>query len=165
MRNISFLGLADQTAGFNLSLNSAVAENPKRDVLYFYVIERRKNAVENLSFSELLQKAGIPSLRKYLKNHRLSESDEYQMVVALGMELEDEYLAEQIICSYIRRYGLCSKAKKALEDLGFKQALKTLKSQHVETEEIFDLCSGKISIHQRLKDGFEMMQDDEILSI
>jgi len=165
MKNILVLGLADQTAGLNLSLDSAVAENPKKDVLYFYLIGRKGNAVENLSFSELLQKADIPLLKKYLKNHHLSASDEYQMVVTLGMEFEDEHLAEQIICSYIRRYGLSLKAREALNDLGLEQALKTLRSQHVETEEISDLCSGKISLHQRLTDGFEMLRDDEILSI
>ena len=90
MKNIFVLGLADQTAGLNLSLDSAVAENPKKDVLYFYLIGRKGNAVENLSFSELLQKADIPLLKKYLKNHHLSASDEYQMVVTLGMEFEDE---------------------------------------------------------------------------
>lgn len=160
------LGLADQTAGFNLSHDSAVAENPKRDVLYFYLLKKERSIQPSeLGFYELLKEEHASLLRRYLKQNRLSASDEYQLIVTLAMEWEDELLCEQIICSYIRRYGLCLKAKKALEDLGFEQALKTLKSQHLETEKIFDLCNGKISIHQKLKDGFEMMQDDEILSI
>ena len=109
------------------------------------------------------QKTNVSALKKFLKERRLSESDEYQMVANLTMAFDDEEEAEKIICYYVRRYGLVSeKAKQVLADFDFKRALKVLKKleRPVEKEQTLDLCSEKISIAQKLRDGFLMRRDD-----
>jgi hypothetical protein len=158
MNNLVYLGLANQTADFNGSLCRTERESSEEMVLFLYLknTHTEKNSTVNLS-----------KLKGLLSEHRLSESDEYQMVVTLAMDLDDEK-AEKIICGYIRRYGLSSwHARQALKDLGFQKALKILYAQDLETksDEPLDLCEEPFSIHQRLEDGFEMMRDDEILSI
>lgn len=169
MTNYYFLGLANQTADFNGSRIRTERLSSEEMVLFFYLknTQKEKNSALMYSeFSDLLKLQNLSLLKSYLKTHRLSESDEYQMVVTLAMDLDEEK-AEKIICGYIRRYGLRSlKAKQVLKDLGFENALKILYAQDLETksDEPLDLCEEPFSIHQRLEDGFEMMRDDEILS-
>ncbi|MBP5698701.1 MAG: hypothetical protein J6W96_04165, partial [Alphaproteobacteria bacterium] len=43
------------------------------------------------------QKTNVSALKKFLKERRLSESDEYQMVANLTMAFDDEEEAEKII--------------------------------------------------------------------
>ena len=159
MFNYYYLGLADQTADFKGSLCRTEPKRSDELVLFLYLknTETEKNSCVNLS-----------KLKSLLKEHRLSESDEYQMVVTLAMDLEDEKEAEKIICGYIRRYGLSSwHARQALKDLGFKKALEILYAQDEanKSDEPLDLCEEPFSIEERLEDGFEMMRDDEILRI
>lgn len=158
MNNLICLGLADQTADFKGSLCRTEPKSSDEMVLFLYFKHTyaEKNSTVNRS-----------KLKSLLNERRLSESDEYQMVVTLAMDLDDEE-AEKIICGYIRRYGLSSlHARQALKDLGFQKALKILYAQDLETksDEPLDLCGEPYSIHQRLEDGFEMMRDDENLCI
>jgi len=170
MRNITCFGLADQTTDFNRSLSRTTLKGSNDLVLFLYLKNTRseKNSTMNVSeFSELLKLQNVSQLKNYLKAHRLSESDEYQMVVTLAMELDDEK-AEKIICGYIYRYGLCSQhSRQVLKDLDFKKALNILYAQDKKTksDKVLDLCDEHISVHQKLRDGFEMMRDDENLSI
>ena len=124
---------ADRTPDFNGSLLRAERDCSEKMVLFFYLKNTGKNSVmEHSEFSDLLKLQNLSLFKSYLKTHRLNESDEYQMVVTLAMELEDEYEAEKIICGYIRRYGLCSlKSKQVLKDLGFKKALRIVSAQEL----------------------------------
>lgn len=165
MRNISFLGLADQTTGLNGSFHVTDVACSESKVLFFCTIRDKKektDVMENEDFSELLKLQNVSKLKSYLKTHHLSESDEYQVMVTLGMDMEDEKEAEQIMCLYIRRHGLSLKAKQVLEALNFERALQVCKSYQAEQKDLLDLCEEKVSVHQKLQDGFSMLANDDV---
>lgn len=164
MKQYFFDGSKVRTSGFNTSLFSAEAENLKPQKLFLYVNceQKEKAGVERSEISELLKLTNVNRLKKYLRKYRLSESDEYQMVVTLGMEMDDENEAEQILCGYIRRFGLQTKAKQALSDLGFERALKELQMHKKEQDDLLDLCEENVPLTQKLQDGFNLMKDDDV---
>ena len=66
-------------------------------------------------------------LKLYFKKYSLSMLEEYQMVVTLAMDMDDELEAEKLISYYIRRHGLYHLgAQNALLDLGLYGSMRTL---------------------------------------
>jgi hypothetical protein len=135
---------------------------PQTLFLYVNCEQKERVSVERSEISELLKLTNVNRLKKYLRKYRLSESDEYQMVVILGMEMDDEDEAEKILCSYIRRFGLQTKAEQALSDLGFERALKELQAHKKGQDGLFDLCEENVPVMQKLQDGFNLMKDDDV---
>ena len=165
MKTNYFFGLADQTTSLNGNLHVTDVACSESKVLFFCTIRDKKektDVVENGDFSELLKLQNVSKLKNYLKSHHLSESDEYQVMVTLGMDMEDEKEAEQIMCLYIRRHGLSLKAKQVLEALNFERALQVCKSYQAEQKDLLDLCEENVSVHQKLQDGFRMLGSDDV---
>lgn len=134
------------------------------EVVFIYLPKAKENEVikreevKELTFYQLLKPCYLKQLKQYLKTHRLSESEAYQMIVFLGMELDDDEASEKIICDYIRRFGLLScKARQALKDLGFETALKVL-SARAKSDDVLSVPTDG----EKLCDGFLMLKDDDI---
>jgi hypothetical protein len=137
------------------------------EVVFIYLPKAKENEVikreevKELTFYQLLKPCYLKHLKQYLKTHRLSESEAYQMIVFLGMEVDDERKAEKMICDYICRYGLQSqKARQALKDLGFETALKVLGAKAQSDE-----ACEEPTVWEKLCDGFLMLKDDDIADV
>ena len=137
------------------------------EVVLVYLPKAKVDEVENshkvkeLTFYEMLKPCYLKQLKQYLKTHRLSESEAYQMIVFVGMEVDDEREAEKIICGYIYRYGLTSqKARQALKDLGFEEALKVLRAK-AKSDDVLE----EPTMWEKLCDGFLMLKDDDIADV
>lgn len=134
------------------------------EVVFIYLPKAKENEVikreevKELTFYQLLKPCYLKQLKQYLKTRRLSESEEYQMIVFLGMELDDDEASEKIICDYIRCFGLLSfKARQVLKDLGFETALRVL-SAKAKSEDVLTVPTDG----EKLCDGFLMLKDDDI---
>lgn len=168
VKTIFLKGSENLSCGVMPSNDERFVNNVCSEVVYFYlpkVKEAKENErissenVKELTFYEMLNPICVKQLQKYLKTHRLSESEEYQLIVSLGMEMDDEQAAERIISGYIRRYGLRSvKARQVLKDLGFDEALSVLR---VVTKSD-DIADDEPTIAEKLRDGFLMMKDDDV---
>lgn len=110
------------------------------------------------AFSSVLSCGDEKQIKKYFSSHRLSASEEYQMVVSLLM-YDDEQMAEKIIGRYIRCFGLRSvRARQVLADMGFKKALNLLSIRQRADEYPLQEPSQL----QKLCDGFMLMADDDV---
>jgi hypothetical protein len=161
MENYSFESSASRTADFegNFENEEFVEEIPKpRDLVeHLCNLQKEKDAVQHLKFFELLRKRDVMQIENHLKEQRLTASDEYQMIVYLATELEDESVAEKMICAYVRRQGLQSvRAKQVLKDLKFVKALRELPN-----EDDLDL-SVEISLQTKLSEGFMMLDGQNL---
>ena len=160
---VFFNGSKHQEGGFVPSeLKRDVKESS--EVVFIYLPKAKENEVikrenvKELTFYQMLKPCYLKQLKQYLKTHRLSESEEYQAVVFLGMEVDDERKAEKMICDYICCYGLQSqKARQALKDLGFETALKVLSARAKSEDVVTEPTDG-----EKLCDGFLMLKDDDI---
>lgn len=165
MRNSCFFGLADQTTGLNGKDFASLNRCSQSAIVFLYrpqlSAEKKENSDEE-KFFELLKLTDVSELKKYLKLHRLSPAQEYQLVVTLGMEMEDEALAERIICNYVRRFGLSLKAKQVLVDLHLDKALRALKSYEKQKADLSDLCEEDVSPAQKLQDGFNLLYNGDV---
>jgi len=164
MTQYFFDGSNVRTSGFDTSLFAADAESSKSQMFFLYLrgSQQEKNDAQHAELSGLLKLTDVAQLKSYLRKHHLSESDEYQLVVTLGMEMDDEKQAEQILCGYIRRFGLRDKAKQVLIDLNFECALRELQTHKKEQDDILDLCEENVPVTQKLQDGFNLMKDDDV---
>lgn len=163
-----YLGLADQTAGFNANARTAFAEEgtPKK---VLFVCPRRNfmqetaEDVSEISFSEMLKQENVAQIKRYVQTHRLNPSEEYQMIVTLAMAVDDDSIAEKIICGYIRRFGLSScHGKEVLESLGYEKALETLKKAAKEDDET---AFEQASVEEKLQDGFHLMHHEDAADV
>lgn len=112
-------------------------------------------------FRSLLNTAKINQLRNYLNHHYLSTSDEYQLIVFLGMDITDEKLAERILCNYIHLHGLSSdKSVQLLKDLGFLSALQIWRNM----QEIDDDTDNDPTGLEKLYDGLKGFGDEDVLN-
>lgn len=134
---------------------AAEMQKPHNLAQYLLEEQKAKEQAQHRQFSKLLQSKNVAKICQYWKKNRLLASDEYQMLVFLATELEDDDEAERLICSYVYRYGLNSlKSKQLLQDLRFDKALKALPKDDEWS------LSNEISVHTKLYDGFMMLQDD-----
>lgn len=115
--------------------------------------QKEKEQALHLEFFEVLKSKDVAKICAYWKKNRLLASDEYQMLVFLATELDDDDEAENIICNYVHRYGLNSlKSRQLLRDLRFDKALKALPK-----DEEWSLID-EVSVSARINDGFRMLQ-------
>lgn len=153
MRSNYCICSADRTQSFKAH-HEAEASLQQPQFLMYYCLKLEDDSA---LFSDLLKKEDVGQIKKYAYHHHLSASEEYQMIVTLTFAMENEAETEKIICGYIRRYGLSLKAKQALKDFGFEKALKVL--EKLEPDDVTDLCNEKISVMQKLTDGFRLMRN------
>jgi len=153
-----FEGSDIRTSELNDDLEMEFAEEsskPRNFLQYLFDKQKEKEHEQHLRFFQLLKSKNVAEIQEYLKRQRLTLSDEYQMIVFLVMELDEEDVAERIICAYVRRYGLqTQRAKQLLWDLRLESALKVLPR---ETDVIL---YDKTSTDDRLSDGFMMLSDN-----
>ena len=164
-----YFGLADQTIGFNANdCNTAQAvKDAQKQILFVCPMRhfmKKKADVEEMSFLEMLKREDVAQIKRYIQSHRLSASEEYQMIVTLAMALDDDSMAEKIICGYIRRYGLTSfNAKQVLKSLGYEKTLETLKKAARKDEE--EETMMQVSAEKKLQDGFQLMHRDDAAEV
>lgn len=168
-------GREDQMmAGINEKHNRPAMTSTNEACSFSYVVGggKKENVAVNLAKQEnygydegkelsLLLKSGDWSkLKKYLRKHSLSYTDEYQLVTWLVMEVEDTDEAENIISCYIKYHGLHSFGTlDLLKNLGFNKALKVFKA--FQREQKTEEKENQYSDFERLCDGFMMLKDDD----
>ena len=170
MDNYYFLGLADQTTGFNANdcMTAQAVKDAQKQILF--VCPKRNFMQEEtvdgeMSFSEMLKREDVVQIKRYIQSHRLDACEEYQMIVTLAMALDDDSIAEKIICGYIRRYGLTSfNAKQVLKSLGYEKTLETLKKAARRDDEDEETMM-QVSVEKKLQDGFQLMHRDDAAEV
>lgn len=122
--------------------------------------DKKKEEAEERAFMKILRNGDLRQLRSYLKTHQLSESNEYQLVVALSL-MDDDLQAERIISGYIRRCGRISeRARRVLAQLNYQDALETWK----ERQEIDEFAEEEPTMAEKLNDGFAKFVDEDVLN-
>ena len=168
MKNIYF-GLADQTTGFNANdcKTAQAVKDAQKQILFVCPMchfMQKKADNDEMSFSEMLKREDVAQIKRYIQSHRLNASEEYQMIVTLAMALDDDSIAEKIICGYVRRYGLTSfNAKQVLKSLGYEKTLKTLEKTACEDEK--ETATTQVSLEEKLQDGFQLMHRDDAAEV
>lgn len=137
-----------------------VSDDNKEEIAVNVMEQENCCCTEDEELSLLLTSGNWTKLKKYLRSHSLSYSDEYQLITWLATEVEDTDEVEKIVSCYIKYHGLQSAvAESVLKSLGFGKALKALKA--TKKEQKIAERENQHSDFERLCDGFRMFKDDD----